>query len=147
MDHRYEKLADTLVYHSTKLNPGEKVLIHAIDIPQDMTLALIRATRECKAIPFVQVQNGRIDRECILAGEDIQFETSLNWEMERMKSMDAYIAIRGSLNVFENSDLPQEDFSILDQVKQNNGFAAVTDNVGIGITPNNDFIKEFEISE
>ncbi|MBT3540656.1 MAG: aminopeptidase [Opitutae bacterium] len=109
MDHRYEKLADTLVYHSTKLNPGEKVLIHAIDIPQDMTLALIRATRECKAIPFVQVQNGRIDRECILAGEDIQFETSLNWEMERMKSMDAYIAIRGSLNVFENSDLPQED--------------------------------------
>ena len=37
--------------------------------------------------------------------------------------------------------------SILDQVKQNNGFAAVTENVGIGITPNNDFIKEFEISE
>jgi D-galactarolactone cycloisomerase len=45
------------------------------------------------------------------------------------------------------TDLPTEDFSILDQVKQNDGFAAVTDNAGIGVTPNNDFIKEFEISE
>ena len=45
------------------------------------------------------------------------------------------------------TDLPTENFSILDQVKQNDGFAAVSDNPGIGITPNNDFIKEFEISE
>ena len=78
MDLRYEKLADTLVYHSTKLNAGEKVLLHVMDIPQNMTLALIRAVRECKAIPFVQLQNGRIDRECILGGENVQFETSLN---------------------------------------------------------------------
>lgn len=111
MDHRYEKLATTLVYHSTKLNAGEKVLIHAFDIPQDMTMALIRAVRECNALPFVQVQNGRIDRECILGAETVQLETSLKWEMERMKSMDAYIAIRGSQNVFENSDLPQEDLN------------------------------------
>ena len=131
MDHRYEKLADTLVYHSTKLNPGEKVLIHAIDIPQDMTLALIRATRECKAIPFVQVQNGRIDRECILAGEDIQFVTSLNWEMERMKSMDAYIAIRGSLNVFENSDLPQEDLKRAMKVAESLESGMVAINKGV----------------
>ena len=45
------------------------------------------------------------------------------------------------------TDLPQENFSILDQVKENNGFATVTDNVGIGINPNEDFIKEFEINE
>ena len=109
MDIRYEKLAETLVYHSTKLNPDEKVLIHSIDIPQDMTLALIRAVRQCKAIPFVQLQNGRIERECIMGGEEVQFETSFKWEMEKIKNMDAYIAIRGSHNVFENSDLSQED--------------------------------------
>ena len=45
------------------------------------------------------------------------------------------------------TDLPQENFSILDQVKENNGFASVTDNIGIGINPNEDFIKEFEINE
>ena len=36
---------------------------------------------------------------------------------------------------------------IMDQVKQNNGYASASDNPGIGITPNNDFIKEFKISE
>ncbi|MDB4231666.1 mandelate racemase/muconate lactonizing enzyme family protein [Candidatus Pelagibacter sp.] len=45
------------------------------------------------------------------------------------------------------TDLPKEDFSILGQVKQNNGFASITDNPGIGITPNEDFIKEFEVNE
>ena len=45
------------------------------------------------------------------------------------------------------TDLPKEEFSILDQVKNNNGFASVTDNVGIGINPDEDFIKEFEVNE
>ena len=109
MDIRYEKLAETLVFHSTKLNVGEKVLIHSIDTPREMTLALIRAVRECKAIPFVQMGDSRIERECILGAESVQLETSLDWEMQRMKSMDAYIAVRGSSNIFENSDLPQND--------------------------------------
>jgi D-galactarolactone cycloisomerase len=45
------------------------------------------------------------------------------------------------------TDLPNEKFSILDQVKQNRGYASVTDNIGIGITPNKEFINEFEIIE
>ena len=45
------------------------------------------------------------------------------------------------------TDLPKENFSILDQVKQNDGFASVSDSSGIGITPNLDFIKEFEFNE
>ena len=45
------------------------------------------------------------------------------------------------------TDLPKEEFSILDQVKNNNGFASVTDKIGIGINPDEDFIKEFEVNE
>jgi D-galactarolactone cycloisomerase len=45
------------------------------------------------------------------------------------------------------TDLPKENFSILEQVKQNNGFVSVSENPGIGITPNLDFIKEFEVNE
>ena len=37
--------------------------------------------------------------------------------------------------------------TILDQVKQNNRFTSISDNPGIGITPNQDFIKEFEVNE
>ena len=45
------------------------------------------------------------------------------------------------------TDLPKEEFSILNQVKNNNGFASVTDNIGIGINPDQNFIKEFEVNE
>ena len=45
------------------------------------------------------------------------------------------------------TELPTESFSILDQVKKNNGFASVSNNPGIGITPNQNFIKEFEVNE
>jgi aminopeptidase len=109
MDPRYEKLASNIVSHSTQLQAGEKALIHAFDVPHDMTLALVRAVREKKAIPFVQLQHARVDREWVLNGQDEQFEAALSWEMDRMKAMDAYVALRGSANVFETSDLPQSD--------------------------------------
>ncbi|MFL2938900.1 MAG: aminopeptidase [Opitutales bacterium] len=109
MDSRYLTLAENLVSHSTNLDAGEKLLIHAFDVPDDMVLALVRAARNRSAIPFVQVQHARLDRECILDGKEIQFSSALGWELQRMKEMDAYIALRGSSNVFENSDLPAED--------------------------------------
>ena len=102
MDPRYVSLADNLVSHSTNLQKDEKALIHAFDVPEQITLALIRAVRSRGAIPFVLLENSRIGRECVLGGTDVQFETALSWEMDRMKSMDAYIALRGSSNVFEN---------------------------------------------
>lgn len=109
MDPRYHTLAQNLVSHSVKLQAGEKVLIHAFDVPENMAIALVRAARDRGAHPFVQLQSGRIDRECVLGGKDEQFEASLKWELERMKEMDAYIALRGSSNVFETSDLPSAD--------------------------------------
>ena len=109
MDPRYHTLADNLVSHSVDLQPDEKILIHAFDVPEEMTLSLIRAVRDKGGHPFVQLQNGRVDRECVLGGSDKQFSSSLKWELERMKEMDAYIALRGSSNVFETSDLPSTD--------------------------------------
>ena len=84
MDPRYSVLADILVTHSTRILRGDKVLIHAIAIPEEMTLALIRAVRKVGGLPFAQVQLGRVDRECILGGTEEQFETNLKWELERM---------------------------------------------------------------
>ena len=42
------------------------------------------------------------------------------------------------------TDLAEEKFSILDQVKNKNGFASTLENIGIGINPNKDFIKKYE---
>jgi len=111
MEPRYIKLARNLVSHSTKIEKGDKVLIHSFDIPQQMSIALIRAVKEAGGLPYSQVQSARVDRECIIGATEEQLSASMIWELERMKVMDAYIAVRGSSNVFENSDLPSEDMN------------------------------------
>lgn len=105
MDPNYLKLAAVLTGHSTKLQKGERVLIDAFDIPDAMVVALIRSVRECGAVPFVNVQHARINRE--LANQVVanQYETRAGWELSQMEKMDAYIALRGSDNIFEMSDL------------------------------------------
>ena len=42
------------------------------------------------------------------------------------------------------TDLAEEKFSILDQVKDKDGFATPLENIGIGINPKKDFIEEYE---
>lgn len=105
MDSNYPKLAAVLTGHSTKLQAGERVLIDAFDIPDAMVIALIRSVRACGAVPFVNVQHARINRELANQVVASQFETRAGWELSQMEKMDAYIALRGSDNIFEMSDL------------------------------------------
>ena len=105
MDVNFTKLAGVLTGFSTNLQKGERVLIDAFDIPEAMVVALVRAARGRGAIPFVNIQLARISRELINDLDAEQFETQATWELSRMQKMDAYIAVRGSDNIFEMSDV------------------------------------------
>ena len=65
-DARFDKLAQLLVEYSTALKRNETVLIEAFDVPDEMTIALIRAARKAEAIPFAQLQRARVTRELAL---------------------------------------------------------------------------------
>ena len=105
-DQRFDKLAKLLVEYSTRLKRNENVLIEAFDVPDEMTIALIRAARKAGATPFAQVQRARIGRELALEASDRQLNLLAKHELARMKKMDAYIALRGSNNITELSDVP-----------------------------------------
>ena len=105
-DSRFDKLATLLVEYSTRLKRNENVLIEAFDVPDEMTIALIRAARKAGAVPFVQVQRGRIGRELALEASDRQLTLAARHELTRMKKMHSYIALRGSNNITELSDVP-----------------------------------------
>ena len=105
-DARFDKLASLLVDYSTALKRDEKVLIEAFDAPDEMTIALIRAARKAKAIPFVQLQRARVTRELALEIDGRALDHTAAHELARMKKMDAYIAIRGSDNISELADVP-----------------------------------------
>jgi aminopeptidase len=105
MEANYTKLAGILTGFSTTLQEGERVLIDAFDIPEGMVIALVRAARERGAVPFVNLQRARISRELVNDLDAEQFETQATWELARMQKMHAYIAVRGSDNIFEMSDV------------------------------------------
>ena len=95
-DSRLEKLADVLTAHSTKVQPGEYVLIEGFDIPEEMIIALIRTVRAAwrytarrgQAEPY---PTGKLLRDADEEGLKLIGE----YEAYRMKQVQAYIGIRG----------------------------------------------------
>jgi aminopeptidase len=112
-DSRYDDLSRVLIRHSTALKPGEKVLIDAFDIPEEFVVTLVRAVRAAKGVPFVQIQNARVNRELAMEISAAQLDISASLELARMKKMDAYIAVRGSHNITEMSDVPDDRMQLL----------------------------------
>jgi aminopeptidase len=112
-DPRFDKLAQLLVEYSTQLKRNETVLIESFDIPDEMTIALIRAARKAGAIPFTQIQRGRVSRELALNAAERQLNLTAIHELARMKKMDAYIGLRGSNNITEMSDIPAEQMKLV----------------------------------
>jgi len=107
-DPRFDILAKSLTSFSTALRRGDKVLIEGFDIPAEMTIALVRAVRALGAVPFVQLNQARISREMVLGADEAQYGIINKYELSRMKQMDAYIAVRGSENIAEMSDIPSD---------------------------------------
>src|SRR6201989_2215231 len=112
-DPRYDKLAKVLVEYSTRLKRNETVLIESFDVPDEMTIALVRAARKVGAIPFAQVYRARLNRELALNATERQLNLTAIHELARMKKMDAYIAVRGSQNITELSDVPPEQMKLV----------------------------------
>ena len=77
-----------------------------------MVVALVRAVRARKGIPHVQVNHARISRELLMGVTNEQVAFQAKHELQRMKKMDAYIALRGSNNIFENSDVPSKRMQV-----------------------------------
>jgi len=107
-DSRYRRLAELLTGYSTALRKGDRVWIDAAEIPEDFVVELIRAVRARGAEPFVHLHAGKISREIARGSTARSLRFSLRHDFAKMKAMQAYIALRGSQNSFENSDVPAE---------------------------------------
>src|SRR5580698_1184039 len=105
-DPRHSKLAKLLVNYSTALKKGDRILLDMIDVPDEFTIQLIRAVRAAGATPFVETRHTRVGREQLFNVTESQAKDIAEFEMFRMKKMQAYIAIRGADNMSENSDVP-----------------------------------------
>ena len=104
-DPRFKKLAGLLTEYSTTLKKGDRVLLDLMDVPDEFSAALIRAARAAGATPLVEVRHTRVSREILRATNEKHAALVRDIEMFRMKKVQAYIAIRGSHNASETSDV------------------------------------------
>src|SRR5215204_1075006 len=112
-DPRYDVLARNLVSFSTSLKSGETVLLDMFDIPDEMTVAMVRAARAIGAIPLVQIHHGRVAREISIGAQEAGLEVQSAVQLAQMKKMDAYIAFRGGANTTESSDVPADKMKLV----------------------------------
>lgn len=109
-------LARLLVRHSTALEPGEKILIEATTVPVEMVQALIQEAVAVKAVPFVILKDNEVLRELYAAGDADSTRARISLmadiEMHAMKQMDAYVGLRGSHNISEFAQVPQEKMKL-----------------------------------
>ncbi len=115
-DPRYTKLAETLVHYSCELEPGEKVLIEAIDVPHGFTNELVRVAHEGGVAPHVLLKSNEVLRRLLIGATEEQLEVTARGEETVMGLVDAYIGIRGSPNVSELSDVPGDRMKLYEKM-------------------------------
>ncbi len=112
-DPRIDQLARTLVRYSTQVKKGDFVWIDCFDVPGYVAQALIRAVVDAKAHPLVHLHDTSVTREMMMHASDVQYDLIGQHQLELMKKMDCYIAVRGSNNITENSDVPAERMKLV----------------------------------
>jgi len=109
MDPRIVKLAELLVNHSCRLQPGERVLIEAFDLPSpDLVTELVRQARAVDAIPLVELRNNQVLKNWVQTADEATLKMAAEIDAARMREMQAYIGIRASENSADFSDVPED---------------------------------------
>jgi len=110
-DARHDRLAELLVNYSVELRKGETCLINAVDVPLEMTEALVEAVCRAGGYPQVRLWNERLEKAMVRGLTKESAEIWADCDRYRMKKMDAFIGIRGPANTKETALLPEEQRS------------------------------------
>jgi len=107
-DPRIAKLAKNLVGFSTKVKPGENVLIQSRNGNQDLVRCLVAEVYQAGGNPFVWMSDETVERTLMLSCSEAQLKLRAEADAFLMDKMQAYIGVTGFYNNSENSDVPSE---------------------------------------
>lgn len=105
-DPRLERLAEILIDHSCALQPGDKLLIEAIDLPDTaLVCRLVELAADRGATALVTCKDNEILRALYRTATVESMQLAGELERQRMERMDAYIGIRGAANSNQLADV------------------------------------------
>ena len=116
MDSRIEKLARGLVRFSTKVQPGDNVMIEATNGADMLVKALIREVYAASGKPFVWLRQSEIERELAKGYAEEQLQIRAQADSDLMKKMNVYIGFSAPQNSSELSDVDPEKMSLYSAV-------------------------------
>ncbi len=111
-DPRIEKLANNLINYSCELQPGEKVLIEVFGDGLPLAKELIKEAYKAGGVPFLSIKNNELLRTLLDECNEEQMKAMAEYEIARMKDMQAYIGIRAGENVSEMGAVPPEKMKL-----------------------------------
>ncbi|SDD42324.1 Leucyl aminopeptidase (aminopeptidase T) [Paenibacillus sp. UNCCL117] len=118
-DPRLKQFAKNLVRYSIDLQPGENVLIEMIGLrDQELTRCLIEEVYAAGGHPFLEFRHPEVTRSLMLGGTQELYTQLAELELNRMKKMHAYLAVRSGDNITETSDVPAEKMSLYTKLFQ-----------------------------
>ncbi len=106
------QMAKNLVHHSVALEPGEKLLIELFNGGYELADALIEQARTAGADAFLQIHHHGLLRTLITNATAEQLRKTAEYEVARMRDMNAYIAIRAFENASELGDVPGDKMQL-----------------------------------
>ena len=128
MDPRVEKLAKTLIHYSTRIQPGDKLLIEATDGGSDLVKALVREAYAAGGVPFVRLSDSEIERELMKHCTDEQLQLRAENDGMLMRQMQATIGFTAVNNDSEYADIPAAQLSRVARVYDDPMFDAIQKN-------------------
>lgn len=113
MDPRIKELSELLVNYSCDIQPGDKVLIsYEGECCKNLARQLIKDVYKAGGLPYSEIRDAAITREILLNCTEEQIMFKDKCDLEQMKGMQAYIAIRAGNNTAELADVPSEKLNL-----------------------------------
>jgi aminopeptidase len=109
MDKRWKRLGEILVNYSTRVKPGERVMIAMIEIETwPLAQAVYEAAVKAGAYPQIQLLSETLRRSILEFGNPDQISWAPEIEIYGMEWADVYIGLRGAHNLYELQDIPAD---------------------------------------
>jgi aminopeptidase len=108
-DRRWNDVADILVNYSTRVRPGEKVLITMMELETfPLARAVHAAAIRAGGLPHVEFQSMVLEGDLMRLGTAEQIDWVPEMQVRGLEWADVYIGLRGARNPHEWSSVPAE---------------------------------------
>ena len=112
-------MSELLVNYSCDIQPGDKVLIsYEGECCKNLARQLIKDVYKAGGLPYSEIRDAAITREILLNCTEEQIMFKDKCDLDQMKGMQAYIAIRAGNNTAELADVPSEKLNLYSKLSR-----------------------------